>query len=268
MLFKFLSCGWAYAGLITIQIPLDNDLMINALLLSIAQLTDPRVLKIMLRVIGISLVVFLGIGFGLYYALQYGFSYYGPGDSSSNTEILGSGAIAAFTSFIITALAAWLLFRAIAITVLNVFADEIVDAVEAKHYPDRAVSAKPVSIWAGIKLGLASAGRLLGYNLLALPIYIVLAITGVGTAIAFLLVNGLLLGRDLEQMVIARHVDVKELKTDLGQQWHLRKLTRLLLGVGATLMFVVPFANLLAPVLGAAMATHLIHKRAQNRETL
>jgi uncharacterized protein involved in cysteine biosynthesis len=34
-----------------------------------------------------------------------------------------------------------------------------------------------------------------------------------------------------------------------------------LLGLAATALFMIPFANLLAPVLGAAMATHLFHRR-------
>ena len=36
---------------------------------------------------------------------------------------------------------------------------------------------------------------------------------------------------------------------------------RALLGAASTALFLVPVVNLLAPVLGAAMATHLFHRR-------
>jgi uncharacterized protein involved in cysteine biosynthesis len=36
---------------------------------------------------------------------------------------------------------------------------------------------------------------------------------------------------------------------------------RALMGIIVTGIFLVPFVNLLAPVLGAAMATHLYHRR-------
>ena len=54
-------------------------------------------------------------------------------------------------------------------------------------------------------MGLASAGRGIGYNLLASPIYIGLLVTGVGTAFAFLAVNAILIGRDLQDMIASRH---------------------------------------------------------------
>jgi len=105
-------------------------------------------------------------------------------------------------------------------------------------------------------MGLRSAGRVVLVNLVMLPVYLLLLATGIGTAAAFFVVNGWLLGRDLGDMVAARHLD--RAGTD---QW--RRATaprRFLLGLGNTALFVVPVVNLLAPVLGAAMATHLFHR--------
>ena len=74
--------------------------------------------------------------------------------------------------------------------------------------------------------------------------------TGIGTAIAFLLVNALLLGRDLEDMLVARH------GKDHGA---MRKLPRLLLGLTGTVGMMVPFFNLIVPVLATAAAVHMAH---------
>src|SRR3546814_18525855 len=98
----------------------------------------------------------------------------------------------------------WLLVRAVAIIVIGLFADAIVADVEGRHYPAAAARAVDVGWRQNIRLALASLIRLIGGNLLALPVYLLLLVTGIGTPIFALLVNALLLGRDLEAMVLAR----------------------------------------------------------------
>src|SRR3546814_18826702 len=97
----------------------------------------------------------------------------------------------------------WLLFRAVAIIVIGLFADAIVADVEGRHYPAAAARAVDVGWRQNIRLALASLIRLIGGNLLALPVYILLLVTGIGTPTFALLVNELLLGIDLAAMVLA-----------------------------------------------------------------
>ena len=112
----------------------------------------------------------------------------------------------------------------------------------------------------GIKMGLASAARALGYNILAAPVYILLLVTGIGVPIAFFAVNAILLGRDLQDMVAARHAaDYRNLTAGSS----LPKLERFVLGLVTALMLAIPFVNFLAPLLGAAMATHLVHGKKE-----
>ena len=88
------------------------------------------------------------------------------------------------------------------------------------------------------------------------PLYLVLLATGIGTAALFLAANSWLLGRDLGDMISARH-----LTPDAMLDW--RQATtarRFLLGLVGTMLFLVPIANILAPVIGAAMATHIYHR--------
>lgn len=107
-----------------------------------------------------------------------------------------------------------------------------------------------------MRMGLGSAARFFLVNLVMLPVYVALLVTGVGTAAAFFLVNAWLLGRDLSDMVASRHLFPAAMrdwrKANAGK--------RFLLGLAGTGLFVVPVLNLLAPVLGAAMATHLFHR--------
>jgi uncharacterized protein involved in cysteine biosynthesis len=166
------------------------------------------------------------------------------------------GAIAGAAAGVLTVLALWLLFRAVAIAIVGLFADEIVVAVERRHYPAMLAGARGVPLHRAARMGLASALRFLVINLVLLPVYVGLMVTGIGTAAAFFVVNGWLLGRDLGDMVSARHLAPAAMR-----EWRrAHQAQRFLLGLAVTGLFVVPFLNLLAPVIGAAMATHLFHR--------
>ena len=167
---------------------------------------------------------------------------------------LGDGLAGALT-VIVFVVAAWLLFRVVAIAVIGLFGDAIVAAVEARHYPAAHAVARDVGFVRSGRMALASAVRALGINLVMTPVYLALLFTAIGPAIAFFLVNGWLLGRDLGDMVASRHMDDATMRG-----W--RKATRgqrFVLGLAVAGLFVVPLANLFAPILGAAMATHLFH---------
>ena len=68
--------------------------------------------------------------------------------------------------------------------------------------------------------------------------------------IAAVMVKVMPLGRDLEDMLIARHGKSKGA---------IKTLPRLMLGLFGTAGMLVAFVNLLAPVLATAMAVHLVH---------
>ncbi len=216
--------------------------MIRAFLLSLGQLGDPPVLRVLVKSMAVTLLVFAALGAGLWWAARS----------------LGDG-LAAAVALVATVLALWLLFRAVAIAVVGIFADDIVAAVEARHYPAALAVARPVPFSRGLGMGLMSAARVVGVNLLMLPVYIALLVTGVGTAAAFFLVNGWLLGRDLGDMIAARHMDAAAMRG-----WRATTRTqRFLLGLANTGLFVVPVLNIAAPVLGAAMATHFFHRNTR-----
>lgn len=220
--------------------------MFRALALSIGQLGDPVIRRVLARSLALTLAIFAGLGLGVWWGTRAALAAWAGGHS---------GGIASVVALLIVVLALWLLFRAVAILVIGIFADDVVEAVEAKHYPAALSSARPVALHRAAAMGLRSALRFVVANLVLLPIYIVLLVTGVGTAVLFFAVNAWLLGRDLGEMVAARHMDAAAMRG-----W--RKATggqRFLLGLAGTALFVVPILNILAPILGAAMATHLFH---------
>ncbi len=162
----------------------------------------------------------------------------------------GGGGLAEATATAVAVIAiGWLLFRAIAMAVMGFYADEIVLAVEQDSYPVAARHARPAGMARSLRFALASLGRTLGWNLIALPAYIVLLVTGIGSIGLFLLLNAYLLGRDLADMVEPRHPSLPPIPR--GSRW--------LMGLVSALLFLLPFVNLLAPVWSAAMAVHMLH---------
>jgi len=219
--------------------------VLRAFFLSVGQLGDPPVLRVLAKSMAATLAVFVALGGLVWWSVHVTLAGWTGGDG-----------LAAVAAAAVTILALWLLFRAVAIAVVGIFADEVVAAVEARHYPSALATARPVPFARGAAMGLRSAGRVVLVNLVMLPVYLLLLATGIGTAAAFFVVNGWLLGRDLGDMVAARHLD----RAGTVQWRSATAPRRFLLGLGNTALFVVPVVNLLAPVLGAAMATHLFHR--------
>ena len=217
----------------------------RAFALALGQLGDPAIVKVLGKSLLLTLAIFAVLGgatlYGLYHYLMSTGSAY-------------SAELSALAAVLLTAIAGWLLFRLVALFILQFFADEIIRAVEARHYPGAAAAARSLPWREEMGNGLKSLLRALLVNLVALPFALLLLVTGIGTALLFWAVNGWLLGRELQDMVWLRHrQDRHEIAPMGGAQ-------RFLLGGAVAALMIVPFANLLAPVLGAASATHMVHR--------
>ncbi|MBD2843148.1 EI24 domain-containing protein [Erythrobacter rubeus] len=227
----------------------------NAVLVSLSkavgQLGDPAIIRVAVKSIVITLLIFVAGGVGLYFGLDWFFGWLG-------WEAGGFAQAAA--AVIIAMIAFWFLFRVIALAVLQFFADEIVAAVEARHYPDLAERARALPLHRDIANSLRGFGRAIGLNLLALPVAIVLIFTALGPAVVFLLVNAVLLGRELTDMTWLRHSGGERSASPVTGS------ARFLLGAVIAAMMLIPFVNLIAAIVGAAAGTHLTHDAMARKE--
>jgi len=210
---------------------------------ALGQLGDRRVLAVLAKSMGVTLAVFAALGIAAWHGANRLIESYAAGWGE-----LG-GLVAILTAMI----GGWLLFRVVALAVLQFFADEVVLAVEARHYPQAAASARKLPLREEARNAAGGVLRAVLVNLAALPVALLLLVTGVGTALLFWAVNAWLLGRELQDMAWLRH------RTDPHAAPPLSALTRLALGGIVAALLLVPFVNLIAPVLGAAAATHLVH---------
>lgn len=216
---------------------------LRAFLLSFGDLLRPSIARIMVKSLAITIALVALLAVAAFAAIRWAMA--NPAAPWAGWEMPGAlmGAIAVLAG-------GWFAWRGIAIVIVGLFADAIVAEVEARHYPAAAAIARPVGLADSLRLGGWSLLRFVGVNLIALPAYVVLLVTGVGTVALALLINAALLGRDLQAMVAARHRGAPPLAR--GDRWAL--------GFVAAVLFLLPLANLLAPVLGAAMAVHMVHR--------
>jgi len=210
-----------------------------AVLRAVADVIDPAVLRILLRV-----VLLAAAGFAALLALVVWLL-----GSTAVTETAWLEWTADIAGGAVALVATWFLFPAVLAGIAGLFLEEVADAVERRRYPDL-----PPAPGARVGASIASALRLFAVtaalNLLALPAYFVPGLN----LVVFWLLNGYLLGREYAEAVALRRVPP-------DRAGHLRRTHRLrLFAAGATIAFLLtlPLANLLAPVIGTALMVHAL----------
>jgi CysZ protein len=223
-----------------------------AIVKAFGQLGDRAVVRVGVKSVAVTLAVFAAASVGLWFGL----------DRLLRSEWVAAALPADYAAtatvllwLVVSVTAFWLLFRILALAVLQLFADEVVAAVEAKHYPDLAERAQPLPLAREVAVATKGLMRALGYNLLALPVAAVLVFTAIGPALVFLAVNAVLLGRELTDMAWLRHCEGDTRGNPVP------KAERILLGAVVAGMMAVPLVNLVAPLVGAAAGTHLVLRR-------
>jgi CysZ protein len=224
---------------------------LTSLLLGARQLFDPAVLRILIKSIAVTLVLVAALAAAGWFALDWALARAGMADSA----FAGADTLRSVASALLAIIALWLLWRIVAMAVIQFFADEVVQAVERKHYPAAASMARDLTVGEEVRQALGAAGRALLANVIALPFAVVLLFTGIGPALLFLAVNAVLLGRELQDMVWLRH------RADRTTPAPLRRGERAALGGVVAGLMMVPLVQFVAPLLGAASAVHLVHRK-------
>jgi len=140
----------------------------------------------------------------------------------------------------------------VAVAIIGIFLERIVDAVEAKHYPELA-RVRHQSFAEMLAYGLRFLMLMLGVSLVAL---IASFFSGIFAPAVFVVANGYLIGREYHDMVALRRNTTAQAETLTRQ--HLPTLW--LTGCWLALFLAVPVANLLVPIVGVAAYTHLYHQ--------
>ena len=221
--------------------------MFSAVSKTLGQLNDPPIRRVIGKTLGIAILGYIAFVVLVYLLVGWlaGLSGWLEG-------------LAQFGGVLAAMFIAWFIFPAAAAAIAGIFADEVIDAVEAKHYP-ALPPANPVPILAAVADGLKLAAIALLVNVAALPLLVIPPVYILFTWG----VNGWLLGREYFEMVAFRRMD-RATAHELRRR-HNRTFT--IAGVMIAVCLTIPFVNLVAPVLGAAFMVHVAHNVLNHTRT-
>lgn len=214
-------------------------IVISALYKGLAELSDADSRSVLWQSIGLSALTLILTLVGAQMGLQY-FPLVGIGWIDTMIQaIAGVGGL-----FI-----AWFLFPVVATAFIGIFLDKVSRTIEARDY---------TSDPAGMDMGtLASIGEALHFLAFAL----ILNIIAFGFALLipplypfiFFAANGYLIAREYFFQVGLRH----QSRLMVRALYVRHRLTLLFLGVGLTLLLLIPFLNLCVPLIAVATMTHV-----------
>ncbi|RME18815.1 MAG: hypothetical protein D6801_00400 [Alphaproteobacteria bacterium] len=231
------------------------ELVVASLVAAVKQLGDGRILKVlaltlglMLLVTGPFLVVFVGLAALLEWLLPASLSLPWIGEV---------GFLGVFTAGLVskTAWVFWTYVMApLALAIVGMFLETIVDAVEARHYPGLAPLRRR-SFAEQIGEAVRFLGLTLAVSLLAL---VVSMFSGALAPVVFVAANGYLIAREYFATVALRREAARQAqalaRAHLPLIWSLGALLAVAMGL--------PYLNLLTPIVGVAAFTHLYHRLA------
>jgi len=218
-------------------------MMLSAFSRAMGQLPNPTFRRVLLSSVLLAVVVFVAVALlvGWWLSQIDGLSLFGV------TILSGEwlGGLGGFAALVLTG---WLFFPAVASLILGIFLEDVVDAVDRRHYPaDPPGRGQP--FFRALMLGLRFAVVLIVLNLIALPLYLLPVIN----MLVYLTLNGYLLGREYFELVGFHHIDP-------ASATRLRRHNRGPVFVAGAIiagLFAIPFVNLVAPLIATAAMTHI-----------
>lgn len=217
---------------------------------ALAQIGDPRFVRVLLRALVLTVVALALV----FWAAVLGLGWVLP----DTVTLPWIGPVGFLDSLAFWAAVAAMLVLSIvlmvptAAAVVGFFLDDVVDAVEARHYPGL-----PAARELGFAQQVTDAVRFLGLvvvaNIAALAIYFLVPPLA---PVIFWLVNGFLLGREYFQLVAMRRLSREEASA-IGRRHFWRVWVA---GTAMAIPLSVPILNLVVPILGVAVFTHQVHR--------
>lgn len=217
--------------------------MLTAFAKGFAQLSDPRIRRLILLTVAIAIGVFvsLWIVVGLMLTETTLFSI---GWLDTVVDVLGGAA---------TLVVTLLLFPAVFSAVVGLFLDQVAAIVERQHYPGWP-PARDSSLTENIIGSVKFLVTVIALNILVFLFLLVPPLF----PFVFLLVNGYLLGREYFEVAALRHADPRTVRG----VWRQNRLRLVTAGILIALMLSVPLLNLVIPVVGTAAMVHFWAKLA------
>ena len=209
-------------------------------------ISDPRLWGILIRCALLSGFAFAGVWTGLGSLLQW---------ASDHVHFNALRTLLSWGGWMAGLIVSVLFFPALFGFIGGLFYESVAKAVDARHRPPLP-PAREVPTVASLINSLKFFILLAILNAFALPLYLMLLWVAGAGAILYVIVNGILLGREQFDAVALRR-----LTPSAAKAW--RRSHRLLLtryGIVTAGLGLIPFVNLIAPLLGVVAMTRLVNR--------
>ena len=229
-------------------------MILSDFLKALGQLGDLR----FLRVMALGLLLSLALLIGIYAAALAVIDLFVPGSISIPFvgTVTGIGHLLSLGSFLLMLAMSVFLMVPVAAAFTAFFLEDVVQAVEARHYPSLP-PAIPANYASVVIDTLNFLGVLVLVNVLSLAMW---AFAGPFVPVVFWVVNGYLLGREYFTMVASRRLGrdgARALRrAHSGEVW--------LAGVLMAAPLSLPLVSLVIPVLGAATFAHMVQRLSKD----
>jgi len=216
------------------------------------QLGDPKIMGVLLITLGIALAVMIVLVWGAVYFINNTTFFETWPWSWANWVLRTLGWFGAVV-------VAWFLLPTFITLISSMFLETVSRAVEAKHYPSLPAPRNQPFVTEILPELVKFTLIILLVNLVAMPLYLLMALLlGLGFVVSWL-VNGYLVGREYLEMVAMRRMTPKEAKAFRKANGGSAFVAGFLIAV----IMSVPFLNLLSPVLATAFMTHVFEDLRQ-----
>jgi len=234
---------------------------------SVAQISDPALRRVVLFGIGGAAIVFILLSTLAWWVHD---TY---ADNALENLLKGWGLwewllslILVIVDFMIglgVLLVLTILFPVVATLIVGFFLEDVVAAVETRHYPNEpAARPQPISEVVGSTARFALV--VIGLNLLCLPLYLILLFVPPLNLVLYYMLNGYLVSREYFELVALRRMGPPAAL----QMRRLNKGKVLFAGIIITFLLTIPIVNLLTPVIATAFMVHVFHSLPGRQEVL
>ena len=216
--------------------------MYNNLLKAVSQINDPALRRVVLFGVSGAAIIFILLS-SLAWWLQDTYA-----NSMLENLMKGWGlwewllslilAFINFLSIISILLVVTVLFPVFATLIIGFFLEDIVTAVEKKHYPDDP-AARPQPISEVISSTLRFALLVLGLNLLFLPLYIILLFLPPLNLVLYYMLNGYCVSREYFELIAKRRME----PAMASQFRHINRGKVLIAGIIITFLLTIPIVS-------------------------
>lgn len=225
-------------------------MILSSFLTALGQWTDARFRRVVLLGVALTLALLVAVYALMLVAIQW------LVPETTTLPLLGPvgglDTLLSFGSILLMLLASVFLMVPVASAFTGLFLEDVVDAVEDRHFPTLP-DARPQRLSEGLIGAVNFFGIALAANLIALFLW---PFAGPLVPVLFWSVNGYLLGREYFTLVAQRRIGRDEAKA----LWRANKTRIWSAGVLMAAPLSIPLVNLLIPVFGVATFTHLFHR--------